>query len=345
MPQRINDLFKISSSTLRSNNVFNGFVDIDSSLYIDPRLLKRTAAPELKHSYEKVERYFQNILESLIRGKNLEEAVQMLTFPEIPLVGLGYSGNHNKGKGIGRGLAVNLAKTAMELVSIGITDPVIFELSGMFEAYIGADRISDMLAYILRHDFAEFSCRVASDLNLPKSSRAIHICNEPFDGLPYSDHCVLFMPEDILTDLPLSDSLSASDSIAEHNSELRGYINQMLRCSWTHNITWKELLNKKNKQTFRKIILEKPEIMNALIDSYKSADPEPYDFERDPKRKFRWHDAIRDQARSYPLDTQLVREESCQKKADILCQVFCDIVKAKMLKQKCVLSFICLRTT
>lgn len=195
MPQRINDLFNISCSTLKDSNVFNGFVDIDSSLYIDPRLLKKTAAPELKNSYEKVERYFEGILKSIIRDKDLGKVTQMLIFPEIPLVGLGYSNNNNNGKGIGSGLARNLAKTAMELVEVGIADPVIFELSGVFETGIGADRISDMLAYILRHDFAEFSRRIALDLNLPTSSRAIRICNEPFDGLPYSDRsdrCVLF---------------------------------------------------------------------------------------------------------------------------------------------------------
>ena len=327
MPQRINDLFDVSYSILRNNNVFNGFVDIDSSFYIDPRLLKTTAAPELKNSYRKVERHFQNILEAIIRGESLEEVAQMLTFPEIPLVGLGYSGNHNKGKGIGSVLARNLAKTAVELVNIGVTDPVVFELAELFEAYIGADRISDMLAHILRHDFVEFSCRVASDINLPKAPCAEYICDEPFYGLPYSGHGVLFVPEDILTDLPLPTSFPASDP-TENNNELREYVNRMFRHSWNHSPSWKELL--KNKTVFREVILKKPEIMIALIDDYKSANPESYNFEKDPRRKFRWHDAIRNQVINYPLDIQLAGEESFQKKAEILCRGFCELVNKSL---------------
>jgi hypothetical protein len=89
-------------------------------------------------------------------------------FAETPLAGLGYSINHNGGKGIGNKLASNLTETIIEIVRLGIIDPAIFEMAGFFEPGIGADRISDMIIHILLSNIALFSSRIARSLGSPE---------------------------------------------------------------------------------------------------------------------------------------------------------------------------------
>ena len=56
--------------------------------------------------------------------------------------------------------------TTKELVAVGIKDPVIFELIGLFEEGVGADRISDMAISIIFNDIVKYTQRVAKELNI-----------------------------------------------------------------------------------------------------------------------------------------------------------------------------------
>lgn len=223
MPQRISDIFQISPTLLREYNVYNGFVDIDSELYVDPRLLPHTSVKELQGTDQTVLNYFDNVLKNILKfleyqddceEKTLKKAeiIENLKFPEIPLTGLGYSINHNSGKGIGPKLATNLSTTVIDIVKKGIKDPIIFELAGVFEQKYGADRISDMIFWILLSDLVQFSRRIAKDLNLPTSKKSTLIGGENYDSLPCCSTRIhanpgqgfLLVPEDILTSLPVA---------------------------------------------------------------------------------------------------------------------------------------------
>lgn len=137
MPKRVSDVFQVDPELLSHHNVFNGFIEIDSEFYIDPRPLEKTSACELKHSYEKVTNYFDDVLTDvrnfIISQRGLEKIVKKLRFSEVPLTGLGYSINHNGGKGIGVKLAKYLSETIVEIGTIGIFDPMIFELVGLLK--------------------------------------------------------------------------------------------------------------------------------------------------------------------------------------------------------------------
>lgn len=63
MPKRVSDIFQIDPVKLKNNNIFNGFIDIDSKFYVDPRLLEKTSINELQNSYEKFTSYFEHVLE------------------------------------------------------------------------------------------------------------------------------------------------------------------------------------------------------------------------------------------------------------------------------------------
>ena len=102
-----------------------------------------------------------------IGDRLFREAAIRLQFREINYASLGYSSSSSSGSGIGPKLANELAKTAFDIVKAGINDPVIFELVGLFESGIGADRISDMTVWVILEDLLLFSQRVTKTLSLP----------------------------------------------------------------------------------------------------------------------------------------------------------------------------------
>lgn len=347
MPQRVSDIFQISPAVLRNNNVYNGFIKIDSLFFVDPRLLKRTKAEELQNSYKKVENYFKDVLKLIKiylnyqnkgdeqKAKNIYlEIIQKLKFPETALTGLGYSINKNDGKGIGDKSATKLCDNAVKLVEIGIEDPIIFELAGVFQEGFDSDKISDMIIRIIISDIFKFSVRIARDLNLPISKVLTYVDGEDY-ALPCRPNEVnvrpsqgfLLLPEDILTLLPFAHSLKYTDLVTLDNYELRLYVNKMMGWGYFDDTTWKHLYD--NKFKLNKIIIEKSAIMKDLINKYMSKKFEPYDFNNDPDDKFKWHDTARRYAKLHPLDIKdfthkdFIGDEELIEK---ICVHFCKLV-------------------
>ena len=79
---------------------------------------------------------------------------------------LGYADAGCHGNAIGPALGSRLLNRGHEIVALGVTDPVIFELIGLFEDDFGADRLSDMTVAILGDDFRAYTQRVATGLDL-----------------------------------------------------------------------------------------------------------------------------------------------------------------------------------
>ena len=163
MPKRISDVFNVEPTLLKKLNVFNGFINLDSRLYIDPRLLGKSLSPEFENSDVEFNNFLVDIINDILVLIELEKKCELgnhyreeftikqkqikdrLKFPELPLAGLGYSTGNNDGKGIGDGIANDLLYNIKDFVKVGIVDPVIFQLAEIFVDNIGADRISDMI--------------------------------------------------------------------------------------------------------------------------------------------------------------------------------------------------------
>lgn len=353
MPQRLSDIFDVSPILLSEHNVFNGFIELDSQLYLDPRLLSQTSVNELNNIDETVLNYFNEVLENILTfieyQKNGEQSAQnecknniikKLKFPEIPIIGLGYSINHNSGKGIGAGLATSLSSTIIEIVKKGIKDPIIFQLAGVFEKKIGSDMISDMIFCILLPNLVEFTHRIATELKLKTSKYSTKINSKYFDHLPCCPTQInanpgkgfLLVPQDILTSLPVADSWTDRDVVAIHNDELRKSVNQKITKYTYKTASYKKIV--KSKNLFRDIVLQEPEIMRDFISQYKAKIPIPYDFKKDSDDVFKWHDTARDYANRFPLNItgssgkcSLSNEEIVEK----ICVHFRDLVVNKGL--------------
>lgn len=98
MPIPVSRAVGTTHKDLERAGAFDAFADVDSRLYVDPHLLADTAVPELRGSYARFQKHFDNILSVLkasrVRGDIfVRQAARDLMFSEIGNTGLGYAGD------------------------------------------------------------------------------------------------------------------------------------------------------------------------------------------------------------------------------------------------------------
>lgn len=299
MSIRVNDALELEPGILEKAGAFNAFVDIDSQFHLDPHLLSESSVPEMSGSYDSFINYFKNI-NSLFEASQkagdrfFNKAVSLLTFKELPYVGLGYSKSGVKGRGIGPELARRIADTAFDIVRAGIKDPVIFELMGLFEDKIGADRISDMTVRIILRHLIEFSGRLAKELKT--STVSIDVGNDqfflPFDKV--NKQPIILIPCDILHPLPVAYDWEDIDYVCKYNAALRSRVNQIIGDNWKKAIKLK-------KSYLKGFLVRNPEVLKDLLSQYKEKPAREYDFSKDPLGELIWYEISDQFTRKYPL--------------------------------------------
>lgn len=289
MAKKLHEVLKISEDQLKQYGAYNFVVGLDSLFHIDPYLLNDTTVPELKNSHQTVEDYFTNVLK-LIEASEYQknrfwrEAQNKLRFKEVSLINLGYSKSSNKGSAIGPKLAATLCETASELIKAGIKDPVIFELVGLFEEGIGADRISDMIARIILTDLFNYTDRILKQLKI-KNTKKITYKNKEYN-LPFYSEPILFLPIEILSPLPVAYGWDDIDIVCAYNDSLREKVNKIIGNNWRRATNQKYV----SKRTLKSILLHEPDVMRDLISLYREKPIDRYDFESDPLGETKWLD-------------------------------------------------------
>lgn len=326
---KLNQVLGVSIEILNRERIFNGFIGIDSGLYLDPRLLKQTQIQELKGSYESFRKHFEKIIKILIKSKSYEDiffrnAVKLLTFKEPGFLSLGYSSEGNSGRGIGHELAKNLAITAHEIIEVGITDPEMFEIIGLLEENIGADRVSDMTARIMLSDLAKYSENQAAKLEL--SSKKVKLKGIEY-LLPINTRTkkpLILIPQEILNDLPIANDRSDIDEVVDHNSKLRSEINSMI------GEEWDKASKSLKKSELKRLFIDNPDALRELIELYKASRAEPYDFEADPLGEFNWLEIAQEYSKKYPLSIEkdkVVSPENILEIVVMICNHFRKLVE------------------
>jgi len=298
--RRINEALGITEKILEKPGVFNGFVDLDSELYIDPNLLKAAKTPELARSYEKFLKYFDDVVRLLDASKAVGDrffaaAWKRLIFHEEEISALGYAKRGIAGSGIGEGLALNIAGTAAQIVAAGIKDPEIFQLVGVLEGGIGADRISDMTISIILPDLLAYSERIAQDLEL--ASKKVVARGKAY-RLPYDSKTgkpIMLIPREILDDLPVALNWYDIDIVCKHNKELRAKVNEII------GRTWKDATRKITKKELKETLLKYPGALRDMVEQYEEKEGKPYDFGADPSGILSWQNIARKFAEKFPL--------------------------------------------
>lgn len=209
MIRKLSSFLDIEPTALEAKGVFDAFIGVDTRLFVDPHLLKTTRIPEFADSYKKIEKYYEDILTLLQaterRGDRAwREAFKRLVFREMSGIAIGYGENTDAGSGVGPKLAGMLIESAQEIIRLGIRDPEIFALIGLFEPGFGADRLSDMTIRIIRDDILAYTEMVSRELKVKRVGK-MTVRGETY-SVPYFDENkpLLFIPSEFLRSLPVA---------------------------------------------------------------------------------------------------------------------------------------------
>lgn len=265
----------IKHSQLVEKGVYDGFLDQDSKLHIDPMLLKNSTILEFRDAYDTFIKYFDRFytLQPHIQIRNKSDRffrtmVKNFTFPELANTGLGYSTARVGGSGISGKIAENLANSSLDIIGAGIQDREIFALMHFLEDGIGADRISDMTIHILSQKFLDYTRRVCNELGLANAS---YMNN----GLPYYNSSpIYFIPESFLTELKMAHDITDIDYVASYNNTLRHKVCMAIQGNWKdfENMT---------KSEFRRIVYHNQVAYREFIQYVKNMRTTGYDFRKD----------------------------------------------------------------
>jgi len=289
----------ISHNALISKGVYDGSLDEDSLLHIDPLLLKNCTVPEFNGAYDSFIQYFHRFIDLVPFVKRHEDndrayrAIRKaFSFSELPNTGLGYSRVKTNGRGIGGALSLQLTETAIEIIGIGIKNPEVFALLPLFEDNIGADRISDMAIYILFDRFLQYTRRVSAELGI--KVKEFNYKGESWQLPSYNRYPIVFIPMSLLTDLPHAVDYDDIGRVCNYNNRLRNQLGELIGLDWAE-------YHKMTKPQIKRALIENPSYFNQIIERYSHYKGIPYDFQSD--RRFTYKTALLyEMVRDYPLD-------------------------------------------
>ncbi len=335
MPKRLSDVLGVSRAALEREGAFDGFVDIDAPFHTDPHLLRNVRTLELKTSHDRLKEYFTRIIKLLEVSQTAEdrffrEVVRRMRFREIKYLRLGYSLSGSAGRGIGERLANAIAHTAKELVNAGIKDPEIFELVGLLEEGVGADRISDMTIRIILPDLLAFTQRVGQNLKVETTPVIYEEKEYSLPVIPEDSAFLILVPREILRHLPVAFDWSDVDIVCVYNEALRAKVNALI------GKTWREARIQHTKHEIRSVVLRHPRLMRELIDLYTAKKGMHYDFDRDPDGLVSWSDIAVTYAKQFPLLFAVTRPKTDQDLVacvKTICDQFSTLVENNGLNQ------------
>lgn len=300
------DSYKIDPTVYEITGALDPILGLDMRLFIDPVLVKNSQIPEFRKANEKIESYFTSILRLLSASKKendlfWNQALQVFKSSEINGLSIGYSKNDEGGGGIGKIKKTEILKNLKEILDAGTSDPTIFELIGGFQDGIGPDLISDLISNILIDELVEYTQRVCIDLGikLQKLKFSKDYTEKDLPENLLSKKAIILVPKEFLRDLPIADSFMDIDWICKHNQKLRGYLNSVIEGSF------KKISIKEQKGHIRSAIISDPEFLKQVLQAYKSAPIEFYDFDDDPKGEFIWYPVAKKVVKDYPLELKL----------------------------------------
>ena len=306
MPITFSEQFYVPAKILEATGVFDIILDIDTRVFIDPALLELCVEPEFSGARKKVEKYFSDIITLLRHSKRSTDmywrrADRMLTFTELSGTCFGYFQNGTGGNAIGPVLRKSILDTIKELMTEGETDPILFELLGVFQEGIGCDRVSDLITFILREDILKYTQRVVElagidSITVSLGQQKYKTCRNPYNKKP-----LMLLPSAILSPLPIADSFDDIDWICHENERVREEINSYFD------------LGKKTKLHKSQILAlmhSSISFRTALVSAYKTAPKNTYDFSTDPAGEYVWLSAAREYVEKYPLSLTEVSLET-----------------------------------
>ena len=281
----------------RTDDWFDPVLSIDTKLFIDPFLIYESRHPYFNGAHEEIITFFNTVFTLIAQSQGDEsslhwqQALKLLKFREVEELCLGYTSANTDGSGSGSILAKSIASALWEAVRAGMSELRHFEEILLLRSGIGADRISDITASLLRARFSTYTHNIAQRHHLqlrsfhylqgtfvPSETRWHHYdASLPYN--PYNNRAILLVPAKFLRSLPTIDK----DDFWEYcyNNE-----NEILRLEYSQDIT-----KHVDKNTIVDFARRHSEIRSRYIDYHESRGSEPYDFAHDPQGIIKWYDS------------------------------------------------------
>lgn len=242
--------------------------------------LKVCDIPEFQASYQSINDHFSKIATLLNvsdskEDKMYQSAIKLFKFSEVNGINLGFSESEH-GAGFGEKLRKQVISDAFDIVKKGVQYPEIFQLVSLFEENIGPDRLSDMVATIIYPDIVKFTKRIQDELGINKEKYSEYIFRE--DGLvvnPYKGCEILFLPKDILHELPIAKCWDDIDRVVSENENIRREINEAVGEEWSR---W---YSRDKKAYLKEHIFKDPEKCSRVIEGYRKSEVAKYDLNND----------------------------------------------------------------
>ncbi|OIR00548.1 hypothetical protein GALL_174210 [mine drainage metagenome] len=297
--------FGILPEKLDELGVFDPLLNSDTPLFIDPLLVPFSQHPEISNDAAHLFReHFGNVItlmkKSVTPGDVADRSArQLLMFPEVAGICLGYGSASVSGSGSGPQLTDKLFRVTKDIVHLGYDDPSLFPVLALLEDGIGPDRISDMAATAIEGALYAFTQRVAQTLAVP-TERHLTRKGQPYQ-LPTNPYGrgrklpVILVPLDILRKLPIAKDWDGIMSAASQNSQLRHHVNTLIGQIF-------EARTKQEKQQARQMVrdaaMTNAEAFRTVVAMLDAVDKTPYDHTNDPDGHILW----RRLARNIPSD-------------------------------------------
>lgn len=305
---RFSEYFGITRTS--EDDWFDPHLSVDTKLFIDPLLLLE-AGGRWAAAHDQLIEYFVSCYELVAKGGNPDApaskaVLRMLTFPEPGEFRLGYTSHGTRGSGSGHGYARAIRDGIAVAIAKGLERPEHIEEIGILNEGIGADRISDIVANVLKQTFVEYTQEVAERHKIPLKSFQIKnyelnidykrwfpgYCDLPAfsDGTP-----IILVPERLLQSLP---TLNADDWFySTMNQDLRDSLN--LKVGETVP-----------KATIVQLARRHPGRVRQWAHEQSSRpDLKHYDFQGDPLGVVQWDQEPKHFARANPLPPREVESQ------------------------------------
>lgn len=298
---------------------FDLILNLDTKLFIDPFLIYASEDGHFEGSHDYIVSYFNDVFTLIASSKGEKNSVSwkksqgLLLFPEAEEFKLGYAKMGKPGAGSGAGFAKIIGDSLWEAITAGKEELQHFEEIGILREGIGADRISDITATILKERFVSYTEQICTELKIKTKPftynrgsynpeylrRGLLKCSlpvNPDNGMP-----ILLTPKKYIRDLP---TISADDfwNYCYDNE------NEMLRNDFGQDIT-----RNVDKKTIIKLATKRPDLRAEYIACIEETDPEPYNLHADKRGYFRWYEDSKHYCASNPLDLHFLDREEFQK--------------------------------
>jgi hypothetical protein len=188
-------------------------VGVDVPVGIDPFLLFKSRDPGLRALHDIVIEAFR-IGVDLVKDNRISDARELLRFPEVPEIGLGYTQKGKRGSGLGGFLSDLILETLRESPAMLERGVRHVEELQLVSTGIGPDRVSDITASLIKPFLISYTQQQCELWNIPlKTGVPIpHIFDpnksEWVDGYfdlpisPFDNAPILFVPRRVVRALP-----------------------------------------------------------------------------------------------------------------------------------------------